>query len=203
MADVRRTVSIEELSKRLGDLQKKLPAAARAAMRSSVWAMIRDVVMNRMSGQYLGVVTSTARRSMHATVERRGDSVRGVIGNPHDYVRAHEMGFHGPVQVRAHTRQLARLERGVRTGKVTKKSARKYKARRKKGYAMSASVRAHTRQVNIRAKRFIRDTLADEAVPYSATRAQAGNSRIERRVLRALEILAETGKTPKAADIKV
>ena len=202
MAGFRRTVSIEEMSAKLGDLGKRLPAAGVRAMRASVWSMIRDVTLNRMSGQYLRVRTGTARRSMMGHVERRGDSVRGVIGNPHDYVSAHEEGFKGPVQVRAHTRQLARLERG-RGGTVTKKSARKYKARRAKGYKMSAHVRAHTRQLNIRARRFIRDTLADETVPTSATRAAgSGTSRLERRMLRGLEILLDTGRLPKVADLK-
>lgn len=201
MSEYRKTVSLDQLQEMFAKLGAKVPAAMRAAMNASVWSMIRDVVANRLSGQYLRVRTGTARRSMHGHVEDSGESVRGYIGNPHEYVRAHEMGYQGPVQVRAHTRQLARLERN-RGGKVTKRSAAAYKKRLRKGYAMTAHVRAHTRQVNIRARRFIRDTLDLEAMPYSATRAAGRGSRLDRRVIRALEILLDSGRVPKTGELR-
>jgi len=198
---IQRTVTFEELQKLVGDVGRKAPAAMRVAMQAAVQAMLRDVVKNRMSGQYLGVVTGTGRRSVQASgsVSGSGDALRGVIGSPLGYIRAHERGFSGPVQVRAHTRRRAALE--TRRGKATKKSAAAVKARLRAGRSGYAHVRAHTRQVNIRARRFLRDTVLQEAGSLPGLLGGGGDAPFTRRAVRALQILAITGKLPKVKEL--
>jgi len=144
-------------------------SSIRAAMQASVQAMMRDVILNRMTGQELGVVTGTARRSMRGRTWENSRRVVGEFGSPLGYVRAHEIGFHGPVGVRAHERT-----RGSTTHPV----------------------RAHTRNVNIRARHFMRNSLSKE------TRGGSG-SKLTRRIVKALRIAAKQGRIPRAGELGV
>lgn len=139
-------LTLDGMLERFKYLGKDLPAAVYSAMILSAEAMLADVVRNRMSGQYLGVKTGNARRSMDGFARATGNSVEAVIGNPFVYVRAHEQGFSGTVQVRAHAR---RTRRG------------------------STTVRAHAMRMNVRARHFIRDTVraAKEPTADRVTRA--------------------------------
>lgn len=118
--------------------------SVQAAARASFMAMLRDTIANRMSGQELGIVTGTARKSMRGFALRTSDRVIAAFGSPLRYVRAHEEGFSGPVNVRAH-------EREGRSGK-------------------QHHVRAHVRQANIRARHFMRHSLQAETRPKTGSR---------------------------------
>ena len=135
--DLRVRIDLKELTKLL-DRSTDRPGVLAAATRGLGKGMLlvqRDIVANRISGQYLGVVTGTARKSIGTQVRTLRDRVQGFVGSPLGYVRAHELGFSGPVPVRAHSRTL----RGN-----------------------THDVRAHERYVNMRARHFIRDSLRDK-----------------------------------------
>lgn len=179
-----RKVTFDELRALIERLGDRLPAVVRPAVVASSQAMLRDVVLNRMSGQYLGVVTGTGRRSMEARVAEAANRLSASISNPLGYIRAHEEGFKGPVSVRAHTRRLKAR------GRAGKKKA-----------ATVAHVRAHTRVANIRARHFMRDTVLQEAgrLPSAGT----GVAPIERRVVRALEIFLVRNRPARAGELGV
>jgi len=186
-------LNMDEMIGRFKFLGKQLAPTIYTAMLVAGQAMLRKGVMEHMSGPkrgsgpgLLGRDTGTARRSMIAQTAMDASKVGSLIGSPLGYVRAHEEGFDGPVQVRAHTRRIIRLERTSRSGftKVSKKSAARYKAALRRGGKTVAYVRAHDRQVNIAAKHFIRDTVLESVAPT------------EQRILKALMIAARTGKVP-------
>jgi hypothetical protein len=201
-----RTVTFEELQ-RLVDLSgRKAPQAMRVAMKAAVQSMLGDVVKNRMSGQYLGVVTGGGRRSVQTSgsVAGTGERVQGVIGSPLKYIKAHEQGFQGSVQVPAHTRRLNLtrvISKGKRAGERVKRGEKARLAfSQKHGRKSSTIVRAHTRQMNIRARRFLRDTVLQEAGGLPGL-LSGGEPPFTRRVVRALSILALTGRLPKTSQL--
>jgi len=165
-----------------------------SVMRLEMAAFVRDVQRNRLSGQYLRVVTGTARRSIEGKTTVLADRIRGEAGSALDYVRAHEEGFDGRVQVRPHVRGL----RPVATR--SRASARRLKKHLRAGRASFAHVRAHSRELHIRAKRFI----AHSAEVLAGTRAaeSAGSFPTLGQAARAgLLHLAETGKAPTIAQV--
>ncbi len=177
-----RNVTPEELEKLVVGLGKKAPGAVRVAMRAAVQHMVRDVVKNRMTGQYLGVDTGTGRRSIKGRVTKVGmDNVRGAIGSKLLYIKAHEQGFKGTVQVTSHKRKP---RKGAKRGK-------------KRGTGI---VKAHTRKMNIRARRFLRDTVLQEVGRLNKA---SRTSPLTSRVVRALKIVAATGKLPKVNQLGV
>lgn len=110
MADAIRmlmTVDLFKILQSVGAL-KDAPLAVQQAVHNSVQAMDRFLVADRLSKRgpdTLGVVTGTARRSIAHGVGLKGKIVEGYFGSPLRYVRAHELGFVGQVQVRAHARR--------------------------------------------------------------------------------------------------
>lgn len=142
MADVR--MDLSEIERAIAAVsERKADSSVHAAMQAAVQSMMRDVILNRMTGQYLGIVTGTARKSITGRADQYTRKVIGQFGSPLEYVRAHELGYQGPVNVRAHQR--------TRGGK-------------------SHDVRAHTRAVNMRARHFMRDTLRKESQPKTGSK---------------------------------
>jgi len=189
-------LNMDEMIQRFRFIGKNLAPTIYRAMLVSAQAMLRKGVVEHMSGakrgsgpSLLGVETGSARRSMIDQAGLAADKVFALIGSPLGYVRAHEEGFDGPVQVRAHTRRIIRLKRNTRTGRVSKKSAAAYKASVRKGGKRFAYVRAHDRKVDIVAKHFIRDTVLESVAPT------------EQRILKALMIAARTGKIPTTGQL--
>lgn len=176
---------IAEMIQALGKL--KVAQAIRSGVDFGLMAMTRDVIANRMSGQYLGVVTGTARRSIRDRSRRSAEKVIGEFGSPLGYVRAHELGFSGTVQIPAHIRRLVQV-RG-RSGRVTKRGLRAYKRALREGRKTYAHVKPHSRTLNLRARHFLRDALQGK-LPLLG-------SAIERALLR----LAQTGVVPKPGEL--
>ena len=202
-----RTVTFKELQRLVDLAGRKAPEAMRVAMKAATQGMVRDVVKNRMSGQYLGVVTGAGRRSVQSSgsVEGSGETVRGVIGSPFKYIKAHEQGFKGQVQVPAHTRRLNLtrvIQKGKRAGQRVKRGEKQRLQSALSGRKTSTTVRAHTRQMNIRARRFLRDTVLQEAGGLPGL-LSGGEPPFTRRVVRALSILALTGRLPKTSQLGV
>ena len=138
--------------------QASLVETVRRSVSLSINAMIADVVRNKMSGQYLGVITGTARRSITGGVRATPQSVTGEFGSGLIYVRAHELGFRGTVAVKAHNRTSG-----------------------------TARVRPHQRVMNMRARRFLRDSL-EQGIPG-----------LDKRLRVALQYLITTGQVPDAS----
>lgn len=194
-------LDVSELAQALDALGLNVAEAVRRAAVLSVESMIADVVRERMSGQLLGVVTGTARRSMAgltgggstpgAAAMENAAKARSTVsptrvtsewGSPLAYVRAHEEGFHGMVGVRAHVRRRARTARAwsIETHRGT------VFGRRPKGVVY---VTGHAMRMNVRAKRFMAATVAAKAPSVSD------------RVWAALRILARTGRIPTYAQL--
>ncbi len=143
-----------------GDLRKfvatmggdpKLPKVLEVIVRASMLWSTRDVIRNRLLGQYLKRDTGTGIRSIAASprIEKRSQlRVVGAWGTHLGYMMAHERGFRGAVQVRAHTRRKFRR---------TKQSGEPLK-QKKQVSGVAIKVRAHIRNVDIVARNFIRDT---------------------------------------------
>ena len=187
-------VTIEQLVERIGALAKYLPETAGSVMRVEMQAFVRDVQRNRLSGQYLNVVTGTARRSIESRVTVTPDVVRGIGGSALGYVRAHEEGFEGDVQVPPHVRRL----RPVAT--KSKASVRRLKKHIKAGRANYAHVRAHQRHLSLRARRFLRHS-AEVAGGTRAADNVAAFPTLARAAQAGLLALAELGRAPTIAEV--
>ena len=188
-------LNMDEMIQRFRFLGANLAPTVYSAMLISAQKMLRDVVSKRMSNPRrgststnLGVDTGTARRSMIDQAGLTAESVFALIGSPVDYVKTHEEGFRGRVNVPAHTAQHRHgktLAVSAKTGAITKR-ARLTARQKAKG---SWAVRAHSRKVDIVAKHFIRDTVFESVAPR------------EKRVLQALMIAAKTGRVPSPGQL--
>ena len=166
-----------------------------SAMLVSAERMVRDVVSKRMSGPrgapgILGVVSGHARKTMLGPATFSGSTVTAALGSPVDYVRTHELGFHGPVHVRAHLRLRLGAIKAVSIAQATRakvvKRGAATAAQRKAGVI---AVRAFDRKVSIMAKHFIRDTVLEAKVP------------VEDRILKALMLALKTGRVPVGSQL--
>ena len=106
----------------------------------------RSVKEDKLSGQVLHVRTGTLRRSINREVTSDNTGVYATIGTNVSYGAAHEYGFTGTVNVREHTRrsrvQMQMKKSGVKpVGDVI--------------------VRAHTMNINMPERSFLRSTLRD------------------------------------------
>jgi phage gpG-like protein len=90
---------------------------------------------DKLTGQVLNVRTGRLRRSITQRVEEEGGSVVGYVGTNVKYARAHEFGFTGNVTVREHLRR-------TKGGK-------------------EATVRAHSRNMHLPERSFLRSALKD------------------------------------------
>lgn len=176
-----RVLNMDEMLERFRFLGRDLPRAVFSAMLVSSQAMLSSVT-RKLRGEYLNVDTGRGRQSMQAFAKSGETKMQAGIDTDVIYMKAHEEGFHGRVQVRAHTRQMYRV--AGPSGRATRLSARTFKAATRRGQKRIVYVRAHHMQMNIRARRFMRDSINQE---FDATQ-----SRIER----ALVIAATTGKIP-------
>jgi len=96
-----------------------------------------------LSGKALQRRTGRLRGSITHKVKIDGDRVVGSIGTKVVYGRIHELGFKGPVQVMAHVREVKQ-------------------AFGKKTTPRLVYVRAHTRNVNMPARPFLRPAIDDK-----------------------------------------
>lgn len=180
-------MAIEIDDKATRKLLKRIERGGARTMTVAAFAgvhfLTRWVVTNKLLGQSLNRVTGTAIRSITASprAEQLGDrGGRGVFGSNLDYVRAHNDGFQGEVPVRAHTRKVVR---------TTSRSTGK-RLKRAKATGGTATVRAHTRTVNMRRRAFFNETMVE------------GRPGVNLRARKAVLILLRTGVVPKRADLE-
>lgn len=127
-------IRAEQLMARLTGVEGKLDAEMlRITTRLSI--EVQSAVKDKLTGPVLHVRTGTLRRSINRKVEQIAGSTSATIGTNVVYAGVHEFGFDGPVEVRAHTRQMP-------TGGV-------------------ANVRAHARQMHVKESSYLRSTLRE------------------------------------------
>ena len=184
---IERKLSIKEMLERFAFLGTKLPRCVFVALLVSSKAMLASVT-RKLRGDYLNVRTGRGWQSMQDFARTSGDKMQAGIDTNVRYMRAHEEGFHGTVQVRAHTAQ--------RRGRILAQDIKSRKAKRarltKREIARGAwLVRAHPMKMNLRARHFMRDTIDQQFVPT------------QDRILKALVIAAETGQIPTPGQLGV
>lgn len=103
----------------------------------------------RNKGRALLAQSGRLRRSIRIT---RISGLTVYIGSDVPYARAHNEGFKGVVQVKAHPRNIYRLEK-VTTGNYTK--AGKMRMRTVQRLSGSRNVKAHNRRMNLPRRQFM------------------------------------------------
>jgi hypothetical protein len=165
---------------------KAMPRIRRSllvAVSVTTLRMTRWVVTRKLLGQYLNRRTGNAIRSINASPSwwPTEDGAAGSFGSNLEYVKAHEQGFQGTVQVKAYERRLFRY-RSARSGARLK--------RRKRVEGAMVEVRAHPREVNIRARHFFRDTLKEQKPAF------------EVRLRKAILVATRLGRVATPADLE-
>lgn len=121
----------------------KVQTAIAQSVGRSALRLQREVMQNRLSGQVLNVRTGNLRRSIHQRVTNTGSAVIGEVNTNVRYGKAHEYGFAGTVNVKASLRQ------------VRQAFGRPLKSPR------YVQVRAHSRNVRLPERSFLRSALRD------------------------------------------
>jgi len=99
-------------------------------------------VMGKLSGDVLRVRTGRLRRSIHPEWDFRQGYSGATVGTNVEYAAIHEYGFSGSVQVKSFQREMT-------------------KAFGKPISPTQVTVRAHTRNVNMPERSFLRSTLRE------------------------------------------
>lgn len=121
----------------------KVQTAVVKSVARSALKLQSEVMENRLSGQVLNVRTGNLRRSIHQRVTNTGSAVIGEVNTNVRYGAAHEYGFAGTVNVKASLRQ------------VRQAFGRPLKSPR------YVQIRAHSRNVNLPERSFLRSALRD------------------------------------------
>ena len=130
----------------LGLLPPKAMAAIKADVSRLAITLLRKVKEEKLSGQVLKNQTGTLRRSINQRVEVFGQQqVVGSVGTKLSYAAAHEFGFNGPVNVKAHLRMVKKA-----WGKAVRNP-------------QEHPVRAFSRQLRLPEKSFLRSAMAEMA----------------------------------------
>lgn len=139
---------------RFSSMPNKLRTNIRTAITRLVIKLQRNVKANKLSGQVLNVRTGTLRRSIDFKVSETGTGIAGKVSTNVKYARPHEYGFQGVVTVQAHLRQIK-------------------EAFGKSITPTTVAVGAHTRQVNLPERSFLRSALRDMEQSGEITRELA------------------------------
>jgi len=121
----------------------------------------RYVKESKLTGQVLHVRTGTLRRSINQRVDPQKNV--GYVGTNVRYGAIHEFGFRGTVTVKEHMRQMRA------TGRWSLGSEKGTRWLRGKKIGEPFSVRAHTREVNLPMRSFLRSALEDKRAEIIAT----------------------------------
>lgn len=136
----------ERLQTKLYDLGGLVRSRLSAAIQRSALEVLRDVKGDTLSGGALNVRTGRLRRSINHKFEDQGDALVSSVGTNVVYGRFWELGYQGPVKVRAHTRKVeSRSSYSIKTKKVAAQGV--------------AFVKAHVRNVNIQPRPFLTPVL--------------------------------------------
>lgn len=183
---IERRLNMEQMLQRFEWLGANLSRAVFIAMAITGKVMLARVV-RKLRGEYLNVRTGHGWQSMQDFAKANGDTMKAGIDSDVIYMKAHEEGFHGIVNVREHTAQhrgRAKLV-DIRTRQVVKRFSLT-RRERDRGPWM---VRAHSMRMNLRARHSIKDTVDEEFEPT------------QQRVTNAVLFAANNGKLPTPAQV--
>jgi phage gpG-like protein len=126
--------------------------------------------LSRRSATTLGVVTNRLRSSLNqVSAVINGNSVISSIGTNVAYAGVHEFGFDGRVQVKAFTRRVNTYAGGTKFVATLQKSGRIVKKKAKITATGTQQVRAHSRQLKMPERSFIRSSIRERLPAYGAT----------------------------------
>lgn len=126
---------------------RRFDAAARGEIQKGIGRialkLMTRVKAQKLTGQVLNVRTGRLRRSITQRVESSADEISGIVGTNVDYAAIHEYGFKGAVSVKQHLRLVKQA-----FGRPLKSP-------------VWATVHAHSKNVNLPERSFLRSALAD------------------------------------------
>lgn len=140
----------DDVKRYVDALAPRLQGALDASIGRLTLRLLRAVKADKLSGQVLNVRTGRLRRSINARFEAKGTPASsGIVGTNLSYAAAHEFGFKSTVSVR----QSLRIVKQAFGRPIT---------------PVQASVRAHTRKVNLPERSFLRSALTEMQDEISA-----------------------------------
>lgn len=133
----------EKIAAVLESKNERVQSRIESSIGASVLKLQRHIQNGKLSGQVLRVQTGTLRRSIDQLVVKQGDTVTGIVNTNVRYGVMHEYGFSGTVSVKSHLRQMKSA-----FGRPLKE-------------ARFVQIGAHSRQVNVPERSFLRSALRD------------------------------------------
>lgn len=137
-----RFVGDQSVIANLRGMGPKVVAAGSASIKRSTLKVLARA-KQKVSGDVLKNRTGTLRRAINFRLEELGGRIIGTVGIKLRYAAAHEYGFKGTVNVRAHMRMMK-----VAWGKPVKSPH-------------EIAVRAHTMKMNLPERSFLRSSLRE------------------------------------------
>lgn len=127
--------------------------------------------LSQRGPETLGVITNRLRSSIRPRAASLvGNAVISGIGSNVAYAGAHEFGFDGTVNIKAHTREVHLFE----GRQISRQDAKGIRGKlKKKLSSLTANVRAHAREVHIKARAPIRHGIEDRVQDYGNALAAA------------------------------
>jgi len=138
-------VGDDKVIARFNGLNDRLMNELVRATRLSAASLAAYIQKDKLSGQVLRNITGRLRRSITFQTIERPDSTTATVGTNVEYAHALEYGFKGPVNVREHLRMQK-----VAFGRPMKDPRQ-------------VTVRAHTMNMNVPGRSFLRSSLAEKA----------------------------------------
>lgn len=150
-----------EIIARLNAMPRNLQSGLARAITRLGLELQRKVQGEKLSGQVLHVRTGVGRSSINLKVDQSATAVTASVGTPLSYMRAHELGFHGTVSVRAHLRQITQVF----------------------GHPIAPTtqhVGAHSRRMNLPERSFLRSSLREMQTAIQSGVAEAVHQELHR-----------------------
>jgi len=160
--------------KKLSELDDQVLGACGRALQRGLLGAVAKAQLEYLSGPRPGKIQSISgrlRMGMNSQVEVKAGQIIGRIGNHVKYAAFHEFGFHGVVNVRAHTRVISNNhkagERDIRKRAHSldgeflgfMESRKRASSRQRTGFVGVQFVKAHQRKVDYAGKPFTRPAL--------------------------------------------
>lgn len=151
----------------LKTLDERVLQAAETGLARGLEFVVTTSKREFLSGSPLRRITGRLQSGMTQSVTRSGDQVIGRVGNNVKYAAFHEFGFHGVMNVRAHSRVMQNVNAKGENIAVTPRKVisgvlqtRKEIAKKQRGGFVSVQfVKAHSRKVNYAGRPFVRPAL--------------------------------------------
>jgi phage gpG-like protein len=149
-------VGVGAVVQRLERIPKGIAEGLGKAINAETTALL-TLAKEKVSGQVLRRLSGTLNRKLNMALEASATRIVGRVGIRLSYAAAHEFGFKGNVQVKAHQRRL-NLEKTL----VEMKDAKGASFRKRiDTWTGVAQVKAHRRNMNLPKHSFLRSALAE------------------------------------------